>query len=167
MRSVSRLELLHPDHVAALLAFEQENRAYFAASIPDRGDEFFAEFDARFDHLLESQACGTDYFHVLVADGGAIEGRVNLVEVEDGSAELGYRIAEKCTGRGLATGAVREVLELAAEKYGLATVRAKATIDNPASHTVLGRNGFVAAGEVTINGKRGVSYVRELQGRTF
>jgi [ribosomal protein S5]-alanine N-acetyltransferase len=164
VRSVSRLELLNHGHAAALLAFERENRAYFAASIPDRGDEFFAEFDARFEHLLEWQAAGTDYFHVLMTEDGNITGRVNLIEVADGSAELGYRIAEKYAGQGLATSAVREVLELAAEKYGLTLVRAKVTIDNPASRTVLERNGFVAAGEMTVNDKPAVSYVREFPG---
>lgn len=161
-RSGPRLELLRPDHAPALLAFERENRAYFAASIPDRGDEFFAEFDARFERWLEWQAVGTDYFHVLMTDGGDLVGRVNLIEVEDGSAELGYRIAEKCAGRGLATTAVREVLEAADRTYGLAIVRAKVTLDNPASRTVLERNGFVAAGEVTIDGRAAMSYIREL-----
>ena len=50
------LQLVRLDHAPALLAFERENRAYFAAVIPDRGDEYFAEFDARHAQLLESQA---------------------------------------------------------------------------------------------------------------
>ncbi|MEV4065036.1 hypothetical protein [Nonomuraea dietziae] len=36
------LQRLRSDHASALLAFERENRAYFAASIPDRGDAYFA-----------------------------------------------------------------------------------------------------------------------------
>ncbi|MGV9688018.1 hypothetical protein ACWDUX_02730 [Streptomyces sp. NPDC003444] len=31
------LERLRSDHAPALLVFERENRAYFAASVPDRG----------------------------------------------------------------------------------------------------------------------------------
>lgn len=108
------LQLIRPDHAPALLVFERENRAYFAASVPDRGDEFFTEFDARLAQLLEWQAAGTDYLHVLVAGGGEVVGRVNLVEVADGSAELGFRIAQKAARRGLATAAVREVRELGA-----------------------------------------------------
>ncbi|MDQ2786127.1 MAG: GNAT family N-acetyltransferase, partial [Chloroflexota bacterium] len=46
------LQLLRLDHVPALLAFERENRAYFAAVVPDRGDEFFAAFDTRHAQLL-------------------------------------------------------------------------------------------------------------------
>src|SRR6266581_1305019 len=151
------LQLLRPDHASALLAFERENRAYFAASVPDRGDEFFTEFDARYAQLMEWQAAGTDFLHVLVAEGGEVVGRVNLIEVADGSAELGYRIARKATGQGLATAAVREVRELAAAQYGLTRLSARVTMDNPASHKVLERNGFLAAGELTLNDKPAMS----------
>lgn len=156
------LELVRLDHAPALLAFELENRAYFAASIPDRGEEFFAEFEARHAQLLAWQAAGTDYFHVLVAEGGDVIGRVNLVKVADGSAELGYRIAQKAAGKGLATAAVREVRELAARQYGLTRLRARVTLDNPASRKVLERNGFVATDELMLNGKQAASYIREL-----
>ncbi|HEY7419476.1 MAG TPA: GNAT family N-acetyltransferase [Ktedonobacteraceae bacterium] len=157
------LQLLHLDHAPALLAFERENRAYFAASVPDRGDEFFAEFDTRYAQLLASQAEGTDYFHLLVAEGGEVVGRVNLVEVADGSAELGYRIAQKAAGQGLATAAVRKVRELAATEYGLTRLHARVTLDNPASRKVLEHNRFVAVGELTLNGKPAKSYICELR----
>ncbi len=82
--SMPDLQLLRLDHAPALLVFEQENRAYFAAAIPDRGDSFFAEFDTRYAQLLAWQAAGTDYFHLLVAERGEVVGRVNLVEVAGG-----------------------------------------------------------------------------------
>jgi len=157
------LQLLRLDHAPALLVFERENRAYFAASVPDRGDEFFAEFDTRYAQLLAWQAAGTDYFHLLVAEGGEVVGRVNLTEVADGSAELGYRIAQKAAGQGLATAAVRKVRELAATEYGLSRLRARVTLDNPASRKVLEHNGFVAVGELTLNGKQAMSYICELR----
>ncbi|MEY9932795.1 ribosomal-protein-alanine N-acetyltransferase [Catenulispora sp. GP43] len=156
------LELVRADHSDALLAFELENRDYFAASIPDRGDDYFADFAARHAQLLRWQEQGTDYFHVLVTDTGRIAGRVNLVEVADGSAELGYRIARASAGQGLATAAVAEIRKLAATTYGLTTLRAKVTLDNPASHKVLEHNGFVATGERMLNGKPAVTYLCEL-----
>ena len=169
LESTPRLQLLMPDlqllrldHAPALLAFEQENRAYFAASIPDRGDEFFAEFDKRHAQLLAWQATGTDYLHLLVTKHGEVVGRVNLTEVGDGSAELGYRIAQKATGQGLATAAVRKVRELAATEYGLSRLRARVKLDNPASRKVLEHNGFVAVGELTLNGKPAISYICKL-----
>src|SRR5437870_1045765 len=157
------LQLLRLDHAPALLAFERENRAYFAASVPGRGDEFFAQFDTRLAQLLEWQAAGTDYFHLLVAEGGEVVGRVNLTEVGDGSAELGYRIAQKAAGQGLATAAVRKVREVAATEYGLSRLRARVTLDNPASRKVLEHNGFVAGGSLTLNGKPARSYICELR----
>lgn len=156
------LQLVRLDHAPALLAFERENRAYFAAIVPDRGDEFFAEFDTRYAQLIESQAAGTNYFHLLVTERGAVVGRVNLTDVADGSAELGYRIAQQAAGQGLATAAVGKVRELAATKYGLTRLRARVTQDNPASRKVLEHNGFVAVGELTLNGKPARSYICEL-----
>ncbi|MFC8825005.1 GNAT family N-acetyltransferase [Streptomyces sp. NPDC057137] len=160
------LQLLRLDHAPALLAFEQENRAYFAASIPDRGDAYFTGFGERHADLLAEQATGLCYFHVLVnGDGGTtneVVGRVNLVDVADGSAELGYRIAEKAAGKGLATDAVRRICVLAAETYGLTELRAKTTDDNTASRAVLERTGFVTTGRIELTGRPGTTYIRTL-----
>lgn len=157
------LQLLRLDHAPALLAFERENRAYFAASIPDRGDEYFAEFDTQYAQLVASQATGTEYLHVLVTERGEVVGRVNLTAVAEGSAELGYRIAQKAAGQGLATAAVRRVRELAATEYGLTRLRARVKLDNPASRKVLEHNGFVAVGELTLNGKPALSFICEFR----
>ncbi|WP_406263481.1 GNAT family N-acetyltransferase [Streptomyces sp. NBC_00191] len=158
-----QLQRLRFDHAPELLRFEQENRAYFAASVPDRGDHYFAHFDARHRDLMAEQAAGLHFFHVLVGGSGEVLGRVNLVDVEDGSAELGYRIAEEAAGRGLATAAVREVCALAAAEYGLTTLRAVTTLDNPGSRAVLARTGFAAAGEIELDGRQGLSFVRDLR----
>ncbi|MFE9043235.1 GNAT family N-acetyltransferase [Streptomyces sp. NPDC012421] len=159
------LERLRPDHAPALLVFERENRAYFAATVPDRGDAYFAEFDARHRDLLDEQAEGTIHFHVLVAGDGTIVGRVNLLDVADGAAELGYRIAESAAGRGLATRGVLEVCRLAVEEYGLRRLRARASPDNAASRAVLARAGFGAVGgERLKNGESAIAYELDLGG---
>ncbi|MFC7263942.1 GNAT family N-acetyltransferase [Streptomyces lutosisoli] len=158
-----RLQRLRLDHAPALLEFERENREYFAASIPDRGDAYFAHFDARHDALLAEQADGLCHFHVVVDDSGAVLGRVNLVDAAGGSAELGYRIAERAAGRGLATAAVREVCALAVAEYGLNTLRAKTTLDNARSRAVLARTGFRPTGDIRLNGRPGLRFVRELR----
>jgi ribosomal-protein-alanine N-acetyltransferase len=161
---VHRLELVRADHAPALLTFEQHNRSYFAAAIPDRGDAYFAEFAERHRELLAWQANGTDFFHVLVEDGDdAIVGRVNLTEVADGSAELGYRIAQRAAGHGLATEAVRQVCALAGAGYGLRVLHASSRVENEGSRTVLKRTGFIPTGEVTLSGLPGVRYRRELR----
>ncbi|MFD7710198.1 GNAT family N-acetyltransferase [Streptomyces sp. NPDC059785] len=166
MTSVSSVyapQLLRPDHIPALLAFERENRAYFAASVPDRGDDYFAAFDERIRALLAEQEAGICYFHVLVDTAGAVLGRVNLVDAADGAASLGYRIAERAAGRGLATSAVRQMCALAADRYGLTTLRAATTLDNQASRTVLTRTGFRVTGETRLSGRPGLTFQRSLE----
>lgn len=157
------LQRLRRDHGPALLAFERQNRAYFAASIPDRGDEFFARFDDRLADLLEEQEAGLHHFHVIVAEDGEVLGRVNLVDVAARSAELGYRIAAKAAGQGVATNAVRQVCDLAAKDYGLTTLRAATTLDNAASRVVLARTGFELSGETVLNGRPGIEYARNVR----
>ncbi|MFH8391213.1 GNAT family N-acetyltransferase [Streptomyces sp. NPDC018036] len=157
-----RIERLRLDHAPALLSFERENRAYFAAVIPDRGDDFFARFDALLSERLAEQATGQAHFHVVVDDAGAVLARVNLVDVERGSAVLGYRVAERAAGQGLATAAVREVCALAASTYGLRSLRAAATTDNAGSRAVLARTGFVVTGDTELNGRPALTFEREL-----
>jgi ribosomal-protein-alanine N-acetyltransferase len=156
------LERLRVDHAAALLAFELENRAFFAASVPDRGDAYFRDFDARHRSLLAEQEAGTCQFHVLVDGDGSIVGRVNLVDVADGSAELGYRVAERAAGRGLATAGVHEVCAVAAGDYGLTRLRAATTLDNAPSRRVLERTGFVPVAPTTLDGRPALRFVRRL-----
>ncbi|MEV4975097.1 GNAT family N-acetyltransferase [Streptomyces scopuliridis] len=157
-----RLERLRADHADALLEFERENRAYFARSVPDRGDAYFADFASRHRALLAEQDAGLCHFHVLVDDRGDLAGRVNLVDVEDGAAELGYRIGERAAGRGVATAAVEEMCRLAAMAYGLSALIAVTTLDNPASRAVLARNGFTVVENISIDGRPGVRFRRRL-----
>lgn len=158
------IERLRPGHAVALLAFEQDNRAYFAASVPDRGDDYFARFGERHRALLAEQDTGSIHFHVVLDGDGAVVGRVNLVDVADGAAELGFRIAERVAGRGLATAAVREVCALAASAYDLTTLRAAAAVTNTGSRTVLLRNGFTPVGDdVDPDGRPSIAYVRHLR----
>ncbi|MFB7244059.1 GNAT family N-acetyltransferase [Streptomyces populi] len=157
-----RIERLRPDHAPALLSFERENRAYFAATIPDRGDAFFDRFDAVLRERLDEQATGLAHFHLVVDDAGAVLARINLVDVAHGSADLGYRVAERATGQGLATAAVREMCALATSAYGLNALRARTTVDNGASRTVLARTGFLVTGDIELNGRPGLRFARDL-----
>ncbi|WP_369271553.1 GNAT family N-acetyltransferase [Streptomyces sp. R11] len=154
------LERLRADHAPALLAFEAENREYFARTIPDRGDAYFeaAGFAARHQALLAEQDAGICHFHVVLDDEGQIVGRVNLMDVEDGCAELGYRVGERAAGKGVATAAVAQLCRMAATTYGLKSLVAITTLDNLASRTVLERNAFTVVEGITIDGRPGVRY---------
>ncbi|MGW1255600.1 GNAT family N-acetyltransferase [Streptomyces sp. NPDC002513] len=158
------LQRLHADHGPAVLAFELANRAYFAASISDRGDDFFDQFADRHNALLGEQESGICAFHVLVAEDGSVLGRFNLVDIEDRTAVLGYRVAQHVAGRGVATATVRELCRLASARYGLRTLRAAAAHGNVASQRVLTKAGFVPIGPADLGGKPGTWYQRDLIG---
>ncbi|GAA1857645.1 GNAT family N-acetyltransferase [Asanoa iriomotensis] len=157
-----QLQRLNADHAPELLRFERENRAYFVRFISDRGDDYFATFASRHAELLAEQAAGQHHLHLLIDDDGAVLGRFNLVDVADGTADLGYRLAEHAAGRGLATDTVRQICELARTDYGLHRLYAEADLDNPASLTVLRRNGFTPIGDVVVVGRPGIRHARDL-----
>jgi [ribosomal protein S5]-alanine N-acetyltransferase len=163
---VPRLEQLHAGHAPAVLAFELDNRTYFAASISDRGDEFFDEFPGRYSAMLAEQEAGTGAFYVLVTEDGSVLGRFNLYGLADGTAVLGYRVAQQAAGRGVATASVRELCQLAAARHGLRLLRAATSHDNAASQRVLAKAGFVPVGPAApadLGGKSGTWYQRDLQ----
>jgi len=162
---VPELQQLHADHASGVLAFELANRAYFAASISDRGDEFYDQFTDRHSDSLAEQEAGTGAFYVLVAEDGSVLGRFNLYRFRDGTAELGYRVAQHVAGRGVATAAVRELCQLAAARHGLRTLRAATSRENAASQKVLAKAGFVPVGPADpadLGGKPGTWYQRDL-----
>lgn len=149
------LQRLRADHEAAVLAFELANRAYFARSITDRGDDFYAEFADRHRAMLVEQDAGRGAFHVLVDANGDVVGRFNLYDLADGTAVVGYRVAEHVSGRGTATAALRDLVRVARGEYGLRRLRAVTSNENIASQRVLAKAGFVPAGPAEIAGKPG------------
>ena len=160
------LQRLRADHAAAILAFETTNRAYFAASISDRGDDYFEHFTERHDARLAEQDEGTGAYYVLVDDDGTVLGRFNLIIQGDGVAELGYRVAQHIAGRGVATATVRELCSLAASRHGLTTLRAATSHGNVASQRVLLNAGFTEVGPADpsdIGGKQGSWYERDVR----
>jgi ribosomal-protein-alanine N-acetyltransferase len=143
-----RLELLSTAHARPLERFERANRAFFAARVGDRGDAYFARFDTLLAARAQENQRGTSLYFVLVDHAGEVLGRVNLSDVDDPAlTELGFRVAEAAQGRGLATAAVTEALEVAAAR-GVRTVAARASADNLGSRRVLERCGFAPTGPV-------------------
>ncbi len=159
------LQFLRADHASAILAFETSNRSYFAESISDRGDAYFEQFAERYDALLADQDAGNGAYYVLVTEDGAVLGRFNLVFVGDGVAELGYRVAQQDSGRGVATSTVRDLCSLAASRHGIRTLRAATSRANVASQRVLLNAGFAEVGPADpsdIGGKQGSWYQRDV-----
>ena len=156
------LQPLRAGHAPAVLAFELANRAYFATFISDRGDEFFEQFTEELNALLAEQEAGRCACYVLAGDDGSVVGRFNLYDIKDGTAVLGYRVAQHVAGRGVATAAVRDLCRLAAAQHGLRTLKAATTHENVASQRVLAKAGFVPVGAADIGGKPGTWYQRDL-----
>jgi ribosomal-protein-alanine N-acetyltransferase len=162
---VPELQQLRADHGQAVLDFELANRAYFAAFINDRGDAFYDQFTDRHRAMLAEQGAGQCAFYVLVAEDGSVLGRFNLYDLKDGSAELGYRVAQHVAGRGVATASVRKLCRLAAVRHGVRKLRAVTSHANVASQKVLAKAGFVPVGPADpaeLGGKPGTRYQRDL-----
>ena len=143
----AEVRLLEASDAAALLRFEEENRAFFEATLPPRPATYYA-----LDHVqqtiaasIEEARSGTSFMYVVVDADGEIVGRVNLFDVARGpvqGAELGYRIGERHQGRGYATRAVAHALHEAFETCDLHRVEASTAATNVGSQIVLLRNGF-------------------------
>jgi ribosomal-protein-alanine N-acetyltransferase len=162
---VPELKRLCAGHAPAVLAFELANRTYFAAFVSDRGDEYYDQFTERHSVLLAEQEAGIGAFYVLVAEDGSVWGRFNLYDFDDGTAELGYRVARHAAGRGVATATVQELCQLAATRHGLRKLRAATAHDNAASRKVLAQTGFIPVGPADpadLGGKSGTWYQRDL-----
>jgi [ribosomal protein S5]-alanine N-acetyltransferase len=160
---VPELEPLRADHADAVLAFERDNRAWFAESVSDRGEEFFTHFAEVHAARLAEPRAGLGAYYLLVEDG-AVLGRVNLT-LDGDVATLGYRLARAATGRGLATTAVVELCAVAAQRHGTARVVAATSTENVASQRVLARAGFTLVGPARpdeVGGRTGYRYERVL-----
>ena len=165
MGTKTPLELLTVEHSRPLERFERTNRAFFAACIGDRGDDYFEDFDDRVALRVAENVAATSLYFVLLDLDGEVLGRINLSDLHGpGPTELGFRIAEHAQGRGLATSGVTEALEIAAGR-GVTTVVARAAVVNAVSRRVLQRCGLVSTGGAQVpDGASGpfVGYRRDL-----
>ena len=122
----------------ALYAFERANRAWFEAWVPARPEAY--RTPESLAALIEEQLAGPDAMF-LIRSGPQIVGRLNLTNIAEGAADLGYRVGEAACGRGVATEAVRLGLD-AARSMGLTAINVRVKPDNPASAQVLAKSGF-------------------------
>ncbi|HEX4062181.1 MAG TPA: GNAT family N-acetyltransferase [Streptosporangiaceae bacterium] len=159
------LRRLRAEDAPAVLSFELANRAYFTGFISDRGDEYFHQFAKRHDAALADQEAGICAFYVFVGEDESVLGRFNLYDIEDGTAVVGYRVAQQAAGRGVATAALRDLCELAVSQHRLHTLKAATNCENVASQKVLTKAGFAPVGPADpadIGGRPGTWYQRDL-----
>ena len=140
------LELLSEENSIDVYAFEKENREYFERSLPPRPAHYFdlEGFKEITRELLREQENHNIYMHIIRDVQGVMVGRINLsvLENDQKTAELGYRIGENVTNLGYASEAVKLILDKAFNTYGLNKIIAGTARDNLTSKRVLLKNGF-------------------------
>lgn len=138
------LEAGDADRLAELVV---RSREFLAPWEPVRPDSYFTVEGqgAAVAQALQAQVNGLMEPFVILDDDRQVVGRINLNNVVRGpfqSASMGYWLDEQATGRGLATMAAGELVELAFTVLGLHRVEAGTLPHNRASQAVLLRNGF-------------------------
>jgi len=86
----------------------------------------------------------------MIVEDGEIVGLISPtqpLDAADRSLRIGYGVAPTRWGKGVATRAVADLAAWAREDDRVRALTAETSVDNPASQTVLARNGFQAVGE--------------------
>lgn len=141
-----QLTLLQAHDASAIWQFETQHRQDFESWINARPDSYYTPqgFDMALQSNLVLQAAQQAY-HYLIWEADELVGRINLTQVRHAhfhSANVGYRIAPEHRGNGVASDAVKAVMQKAFQHHQLLRLEATARPENPASIRVLLKNGF-------------------------
>ena len=154
-----QLKLLSINDTAALRDFETKNKAFFEQLVPPRNVSYFT-FDSLYKivkSLIKDQQLSKCHLY-LAYDKDKIVGRFNLTDIKQYHAELGYRLCQSVTGKGLATNLTAKLLDIAKHQHNLIQINAHTTTDNPSSVRVLEKTGFkhlrIEPNAVILNGKK-------------
>lgn len=86
----------------------------------------------------------------MIVEDGEVVGLLSPtrpLDARDRSLHIGYGVAPTRQGRGVATRAVADLVAWARQDDRVLALTAETSVDNPASQTVLSRNGFQVMGE--------------------
>jgi ribosomal-protein-alanine N-acetyltransferase len=137
---------IRPEDAEELAALYLANREFLAPFEPVRPPEFFTA-DGQRERLRRQLDDATHPFAIL--DDAGIAGTINLFHIRRESLQsgtIGYWVDHRRNGRGLATGAVGEIVAFAFDELDLHRVEAATLVDNAASQRVLEKNGFERIG---------------------
>lgn len=147
----------------ALAQFHVRNRDYFCAYSASREPKYYT---VDYQRQLIQQYVTDRYedsrytFGIMDTNSHGIIGLVSLSEVIRGpieSAYLGYCMDKAYTNRGIATAAVKQLIQYAFESLQLHRIEAHVMPANVFSQRVLVRNGFVQEGvcrkNIKVNGQ--------------
>jgi [ribosomal protein S5]-alanine N-acetyltransferase len=137
-----RLEVADAEDLLEMLL---RDRAFLDRWEPTRPDGFYTlERHQKRLELLQGDETFAD-FGIFRAAGDELVGRIQLSGISRGpfeNAYLGYFVSERHNGRGYATEAVRQAVEVAFGELGLHRVQAAVMPRNLASVRVLEKAGF-------------------------
>ena len=144
------MRVLRVSDAAALTAAYVRNRAYLSGWEPVRPEEYFTEpwQTADIANRLVAHEAGEGHPFGLFA-GDTLVGRFNVAGIVRGpfqSAGLGYWVDSDYSGRGLASAAVRKIVEMARDELGLHRIEASTLRHNVGSQRVLSKAGFQQIG---------------------
>jgi ribosomal-protein-alanine N-acetyltransferase len=139
--------LIAVDDAPALAELVNESRGFLAPWEPIRPESFFTVAGQRevIEGLLDRRFLGLTSPHVVLTPTGEVAGRITLDGITRGafqSCGMGYWVAERHNGQGLATLAVAEMVRRAFDDLGLHRVEAGTLVHNARSQRVLEKNGF-------------------------
>ncbi|KAF0861802.1 GNAT family N-acetyltransferase [Pseudomonas sp. LD120] len=138
------------DDLTDLLAFEEQNRAFFEASINARPPHYYSREGVAEAIVQARQDAEADRgYQFLIRQDSQLVGRINLHRVQRpyfNCAELGYRVGARFNGRGIARAAVEQVLQQAFGELQLSRIEANARPENLGSVRVLEASGFSCYG---------------------
>jgi ribosomal-protein-alanine N-acetyltransferase len=154
--------LVTPDDAPSIAALLRSNRSFLAPWHPRRSEQYFTDAAqaAAVATALEQHEQGASVPLVIEDDRGDLVGTISVQSIIRGflqSCSVGYWLAERAQGRGLATAAVRDATTVAFQDLRLHRVQAETLVDNVRSRRVLERAGFthlgVAPTYICINGE--------------
>ena len=94
-------------------------------------------------HFIESYDDEHSYSWVIDAHGDdVVAGTIGAYDYEDGQIEVGFSVARGWQGRGIATEALKKVLEYLTENEGISCVTAWCAAENTGSRKVLEKAGM-------------------------
>lgn len=149
-----RLVLEQPDGVPvqSVLAYHVSNRQFHAPWQPIRKESFYREktIQEMLERQAEENAQGSAlHLYLRLLDDPSIIGTVNLTNIIYGpflSCFLGYSMTRAETCHGYMSEAVRQVIIVAFERYGLHRIEANIMPGNHASVRLVEKLGFVNEG---------------------
>ena len=148
---MSATRLVRPDDAPRLAELVTASREFLAPWEPVRGEAYFT-VDGQVAAVREALAQheqGTAQPNVILDSSGEVVGRITLSGIVRGpfqSGNLGYWLNQADTGRGLATGAVRDIIRVAFDELGLHRIQAGTLVHNTRSQRILERTGFIRFG---------------------